>query len=97
MHVRTVEGFEIVGIEAQALAADDLLRRQHLGDRGIADDLSDTRFDERRGLLVRVAAGAEVAVRPDEREAAALPSRAELALEIFGIGIERRGLTERVF
>ena len=55
LDVVAVERLEVAGVDAQALAADDRLRRQALGDLGVLHDLADLVAHELGGGVVRVA------------------------------------------
>ena len=72
-HVRQIVGFEIAGIDAQALAAEHVVGTQQLGGRRILDDGADLVAREIGDGVVGGLLEQQVAIGAEERQPAALP------------------------
>ena len=76
VHVLLVEGGPVAGVDAEPLAADDLVGRELPGDVGVLDDLAQLLPHELRGQVVGRLVEQEVVVGAEEGEAAVAPSAA---------------------
>ena len=71
--MRQIVGLKIVGIDAEALAAEDIVRAQQLGGRRILHDAADFTAGEIGDGVVGSLFEQQIAIGAEERQAAALP------------------------
>ena len=94
-HVGPVEGRVVVGIEADALAADDGARGQQGGQLGIVDLCPDLVAEKLGGEIVRLGIDQHVLEDAVEAEAAGPPSGLKLALALLGAHLRGRHKVRR--
>ena len=89
-HVGTVEGLPVAGVDAQPLAADDVLRRQDLRGLRILDDLADLGPHEVGRRLVGIVVQQQVGERRHEAQPAVGPALLEQAAALGFRRLDRR-------
>ncbi len=90
-HVGPVEGLEVVGVEARALAGEHLLGRQQLGRGRVLHHLADSPTQIVAGGVVGLLADQQVGEGPDELQAPDLPSFVIDRLPLVGARRQGRG------
>ncbi len=96
LHVRLVVGVEVAGIDAEPLAAEDVVRAEQIGRRRILDDAADLLPREVGDGVVGLLVEQEVAVGAEEGQAAARPELLVLPPALLGrrlqggLGVERK-------
>ena len=87
--MRQVVGLEVAGIDAQPLAAQNIVRTQQLGSLGILDDATDLASGEVGNGVVGSLLEQQVSVRSQEWQPAPCPSLFVLLFALFGAGLKR--------